>query len=106
MIVRHSVFTFLLTLLLLSNAYAMRCGEKLVYEGDSQYTVLSKCGEPLDKQIYEQSVPVFNEFGYQIGVSTTTIETWIYQKSSAEFQYQLIFDGGVLKKINANRNPN
>ncbi|KTD59264.1 DUF2845 domain-containing protein [Legionella shakespearei] len=104
MLIRYTLALILFTLLL-PNVYAMRCGEKLVYEGDSAYTVLSKCGEPLDKQIFEQAVPVFNEFGYQIGVSTTYIETWIYQKSPAEFQYQLMFDGGILKQINANRNP-
>lgn len=104
MLIRYMLALTLFTLLL-PNVYAMRCGEKLVFEGDSAYTVLSKCGEPLDKQVFEQAVPVFNEWGYQIGVSTEYVETWIYQKSPTEFQYQLIFDGGVLKQINANRNP-
>lgn len=85
--------------------YAMRCGDKLVYEGDSQYAVLSKCGEPLDKYNYEQVIPLYNEAGYQIGTNTVVIERWIYQRSPADFQYTLNFDSGILKEINANRNP-
>ena len=83
----------------------MRCGEKLVYEGDSEFDVLSKCGEPLDKQVYNQPVPLYNTEGAQIGAITNSISKWIYQKSPADFQYELIFDAGVLKQINTNRNP-
>jgi hypothetical protein len=89
----------------MNTAEAMRCGDKLVMEGDNQFDVLAKCGEPLDKQIYEQSTPLYNYAGYQIGVNTSTVEKWIYQKSPAEFQYELIFIEGVVKQINANRNP-
>ncbi|WP_238584732.1 DUF2845 domain-containing protein [Legionella moravica] len=105
MFARIGLLTMVLNLSLMTSAMAMRCGDKLVYEGDSQYNVLIKCGEPLYKQIYEQSVPIYNQYGYQVGVGTSTIETWIYQKSSAEFQYELIFNSGVLQTINANRNP-
>ncbi|WP_238400449.1 DUF2845 domain-containing protein [Legionella bononiensis] len=105
MFARNCFLAMVLSHLVFTNALAMRCGDKLVYEGDNQYNILLKCGEPLYKQVYEQSVPIFNQYGYQIGVGTNTIETWIYQKSSAEFQYELIFNSGVLQTINANRNP-
>lgn len=105
MFVRNCLLALLLNQFLFINVMAMRCADKLVYEGDSQYNVLLKCGEPLYKQVYEQSVPIFNAYGYQIGVGTSTIETWFYQKSSADFQYTLIFNSGVLQSINANRNP-
>jgi hypothetical protein len=95
----------LLLFSLIPLAQAMRCGNSLVDVGDSSFDVLSKCGEPLDKQTYEQSTPLYDEVGYQIGVSTTVVDKWIYQKSPAEFQYELIFDSGVLKQINTNRNP-
>lgn len=90
---------------LFNSASAMRCGDKLVFEGDSKYTVENKCGDPVDKQIYEESVPLYNYAGYQIGVSTRIVEKWIYQRSPTDFQYELIFDNGVVKSINANRNP-
>lgn len=93
----------LLSLPLVSQA--MRCGNHLVYEGDSKFMVLNKCGEPLDKQIHEELIPLFNSAGYQIGMTQNLQEVWIYQRSSADFQYQLLFDNELLKEINANRNP-
>lgn len=102
---RNYLLVFLLSVSLIPAAYAMRCGDKLVYEGDYQYDVLQKCGEPLDKQVYEESIPLFNEAGYQIGMTSNIVESWIYQKSSADFQYVIIFAGGRVKQINANRNP-
>ncbi|WP_298625285.1 DUF2845 domain-containing protein [uncultured Legionella sp.] len=105
MFLRNSVLVLLLNLGLCSCALAMRCGDRLVYEGDTQFNVLTKCGEPLYRQVYEQSAPIFNAAGYQVGYGTSTVETWIYQKSSADFQYELIFNAGVLQSINANRNP-
>lgn len=92
-------------LLIACQAQAMRCGDQLVYVGDDQYTVLKKCGEPLDKQKTEENVPLYNAAGYQIGYTTNTVERWIYQRSSADFQYVLRFDSGVVKDISASRNP-
>ncbi len=96
---------FILSFIAIQSTYAMRCADKLVYEGDSSYTVLKKCGDPAAKQVYEQSTPVYNWAGYQIGVNTTVMEVWIYQKSSADFQYEVVFNNNVVKEIRANRNP-
>ncbi|TAL66553.1 MAG: DUF2845 domain-containing protein [Legionella sp.] len=101
---RFSFLILVLCLFLSEMAMAMRCGSQLVSEGDEQYTVLSKCGEPLDKEMFEQTTPVYNYAGYQIGTNTTIVERWIYQKSSADFQYVLIFDQGIVKEIQTNRN--
>lgn len=105
MLVRKCLQALFISISFLSTANAKRCGEKLVYAGDSEFDVFSKCGEPLNKQIYDQPVPQYNTYGYQIGVINNSVSKWIYQKSPAEFQYELIFDAGVLKEINANRNP-
>ena len=86
-------------------AQAMRCGDKLVYTGDNQFTIVQKCGDPKDKQSYEEIIPLYNAAGYQIGTTVKVVERWMYQRSSADFQYTLVFDAGVLKEINANRNP-
>ena len=95
----------LLSIILTNPALAMRCGDKLVYEGDSEYDVKTKCGEPLDKETYQLSTPQYTEQGGKVGDATSTIDKWYYQSSPADFQYELIFDGGVLKTINANRHP-
>lgn len=89
----------------LATQAAMRCGDSLVYTGDNQYNILQKCGEPKDKQFYEEVVPLYNSAGYQVGTTTNVIERWIYQRSPVDFQYILTFDAGVVKAINANRNP-
>lgn len=39
----------------LANADSMRCGSKLVYAGDSMYTVKSKCGEPDDARHHTET---------------------------------------------------
>ena len=95
--------SFFVAICLINPAQAMRCGNDLVYEGDSKSSVKAKCGTPLDKEIHEDSTPLYNQSGYQIGVSTKTIEVWTYQKSSADFRYELIFNNGVVKEIKENR---
>jgi len=105
MVSRTVLLASVLCFALINTAYAMRCGDQLVFEGDNKYNVLAKCGEPLDKEAFEQTVPLYNEAGYQIGENTSIVEQWIYQKSPADFQYILTFDQGVVKKITANRNP-
>ena len=54
MLIRNCLLALFFSIFFISGAYAMRCGNKLVYEGDSEYDVLSKCGEPLSKQDYDQ----------------------------------------------------
>ena len=105
MLIRDYFLFLVLIFCNISAADAMRCGDTLVYEGDSKFDVLDKCGDPLDKQTYEQSTPLYNDAGYRVGTSSGTIDVWTYQKSSVEFQYVLTFDEGILKKISANRNP-
>lgn len=101
----HWALIACLSLSYISTGQAMRCGDKLVYTGDSQYTIIQKCGEPQAKESYEEMSPLYNQAGYQIGTTTNVVERWIYQRSPADFQYTLIFDAGILKDINANRNP-
>lgn len=99
------MLSLFLSVFLINGACAMRCGNHLVLEGDNQFDVQKKCGDPLAKEQYEESVPLYNGAGYQVGVSTIMIEKWIYQKSSADFEYDLIFNNGVVQEINTNRNP-
>ncbi len=105
MSVRNYLLVLLSSMFIASAAEAMRCGNQLVEEGDSDFDVLSKCGEPLYKKDYDQAVPQYNTQGNQIGAIQSSISKWYYQKSPGEFQYELIFDAGVLKHIKASRNP-
>jgi hypothetical protein len=104
MLIRNALIMFFCFSMSVS-AYSMRCGDQLIYTGDPSFTIVQKCGEPKDKQSYEEVIPLYNGAGYQVGTTVNVIERWIYQRSPADFQYTLTFDGGVLKSIDANRNP-
>lgn len=100
-LLRWTVIFFLL--MITSAAYGMRCQTQLVYEGDTRYDVVRKCGEPLDKIIHEESIPLYDDWGYQIGVTQKVVEVWIYQRSTTDFRYDVYFDDGLVKEIKANR---
>lgn len=105
MYARVCLFIFLIFMLLALPANAMRCSQKLVYEGDTYYDVENKCGEPLDKLVIEETVPLYNPAGYLIGATSKKREIWIYQRSPLEFRYEVIFENGRVKEITAKRAP-
>lgn len=86
-----------------SASYAMRCQQSLVYEGDTKFAVLKKCGEPLAKEIREERQLLVDAWGNPIGESVNEIEVWTYQNSPNEFVYELTFYNGRVKSIDANR---
>ena len=85
-----------MTILLLvfsKQAFALRCGTKLVDVGDRKHKVLNQCGEPVYKDAYEQNSPVYP-------YHTEQIDVWTYNYGSARFMRELIFRNGVLHRIN------
>ncbi|KTD64630.1 hypothetical protein Lspi_0797 [Legionella spiritensis] len=86
-----------------SSGYAMRCQQNLVYEGDSKYIVLKKCGEPLAKDMYENPEILFSEYDVPYTDIGNVYEVWTYQRSSNEFLYEVLFENGRVKSISANR---
>ncbi|MGE0113546.1 MAG: DUF2845 domain-containing protein [Steroidobacteraceae bacterium] len=85
-------------------AEALRCGNKLVYEGDIAATVEARCGKPV--QISHSSilrVPTVWRHGrpYQLSDQEVLIpvETWVYNFGSRKFMRQLRFEDGVLVEI-------
>ena len=97
------VWSLILVLGCLGDSLAMRCRQSLVYEGDSKFLVEKKCGEPLAKEIHDEPVPLYNQYGYQYGTTTNIYEVWTYQQSSNDFVYEILFQDGVVKSISANR---
>ena len=80
-------------------ADTMRCGSSLIAEGATQGEVLQKCGEPDSRS--ETSEPVYarRRNGTTYVVGTTTQQIWRYQRRSGEFPANLVFENGVLKKL-------
>ena len=72
--------------------FALRWGRNLVSVGDTKFDVLSRCGEPVLKEI----------IGYGDQDNLQKVEVWIYDAKSlgiGSFDYQLVFRGLKLVKI-------
>ena len=95
----------LLLLLAIPQGFAMRCQQALVDEGDPVFSLIQKCGEPLFKETRTIPTTIFNVYGQPIGQQLITVEVWIYQFSSNDFQYTVYIDNGLIKQIEASRNP-
>ena len=93
-------------LIFADSAWALRCGRSLVVEGDSQYQVYRRCGEP---DLKENRV-VYRELrwrgsGYdQPGLETrqtqpVLIEQWTYDFGSNRFVEVVTFEDGRVISI-------
>lgn len=87
-----------------TQAEALRCGNRLVYEGDAAVVVENRCGKPA--QISHSSmlkIPTFWRNGrlYQLSDQEVLVpvETWTYNFGPGKFMRQLRFEDGVLMEI-------
>jgi hypothetical protein len=99
-------YSLLLMLLGFGTAVAdtMRCGNKLVYEGDELAKVQARCGQPA--QISRSTMLKFPTVWYrgrprQLGDQQieVPVETWVYNFGSSKFMRKLRFEDGVLVDI-------
>ena len=91
-------------LLASSPAYAFRCGNKLVLEGDTRSEVRQKCGEPIE--VTRTSIlrrPVYWFHGRPIEVSSDLVEVpvemWLYNLGPSKLMQRLRFEDGELIEI-------
>jgi uncharacterized protein DUF2845 len=93
-------------LIVASPAFAgLRCGTKLVSEGDTSGEVAAKCGEPTDvvrmKSVFRR--PVIWVYGrpQYIGEDYIEIpvEAWVYNLGPNKLMRRLVFEDGVVSKI-------
>ncbi|MBM7062889.1 DUF2845 domain-containing protein [Pseudomonas sp. UL073] len=86
----HLLILLLVTITSLgAQASTLRCGSKLVSEGDLSADVLRKCGEPDEHQVIPPSVrPTVNSPGQAV-----TVENWIYGPSGGAYRYLRFLDG-------------
>jgi len=96
---------------LLSTAFAFRCGRKLVETGDTTVEVLGKCGEPTYREVvgtetrggYRGTTEEVDEDlsldrGYYRELRVR-VERWYYDFGPHKFVRILTFRGGILYKI-------
>lgn len=84
-------------------AFALRCGHKLVQIGDYKSEVLEKCGEPdsVDERRAIRGTRLRHPYGaLEIDqFEEVLIEEWLYNFGPRKFQQLLEFENGELKKI-------
>ena len=92
-----SIFLLLMT----AEAFALRCGNKLVDIGDRKIEVLEKCGKPVFVENWQEEVIVYRgRLERQIRrISSTDIEEWTYNFGANRFIYFLRFVNGRLNRI-------
>jgi len=88
-------------LFMASEAFALRCGNKLVDIGDRKIEVLEKCGNPLFVENWQEEVIVYrSRVERQIRrISSNYIEEWTYNFGANRFIYFLRFINGRLNRI-------
>jgi hypothetical protein len=75
----------------------LRCGASIIELGESDYTVMAKCGPPSARHNIGT-----NYRGSQTRVpfaESRNVEQWIYNRGTNDFIYTLIFEGGLLIEI-------
>jgi hypothetical protein len=86
---------------------ALRCGTKLVSEGDTRSEVAAKCGEPTEvvtqKSVFRRPVIWTNGRPYFLGEDfiEVQVEAWIYNLGPNKLMRRLRFEGGVLTEIDS-----
>jgi hypothetical protein len=90
------------------DAYALRCGTRIIAVGDSKSEVLDRCGEPTSVNLLEQRWAI--QYGSTYHQSTThqerpyqwrasVTEEWVYDKGATRLVNYLIFENDRLIKI-------
>lgn len=97
--------------MMISSAYALRCGGRIVSKGDTPIQVVEKCGQPDHIETREET-RLLKDFQYYkpyrakdrkispfFATETIQIEEWIYNLGPTRFMRHLIFMSGRLEKI-------
>lgn len=76
----------------------LRCGSNLISLGDSEYQVMTKCGQPAEESMlgYREIV---NRYGH---VTEVRVNEWVYGPRNGMYHY-LRFEGGNLVRISSSR---
>ncbi len=75
-----------------SQAYALRCGTKVISEGDSKHRVLQYCGEPSYVDSYQRHYS-FYPSNYQ------NVEVWTYNYGRSRLMQELQIENGTVRRI-------
>ena len=84
-------------------AEALRCGSKLITDGDTQEKVLQYCGEPVEKKrTWITRQPRFEYGGQEIpfpGSEDVPVDLWTYDFGSSKLMRRIRFVAGKVDSI-------
>ena len=90
-------------LLAATDVMAFRCGRQLVHVGDHKLDVLDKCGDPelTQERTAVRGMRLRHPFGAleESLYEEVLIEEWVYNFGPRKFKQWLLFENGILKKI-------
>ncbi len=88
----------------ISNAdTTLRCGNHLVYEGDSMAKVQSLCGAPAQaahSTLVKPQTYWRDGRPYSLGETVVQVDTWTYNFGPQKLMSEMRFEDGVLMHIN------
>lgn len=102
---RHSILVALgCATLLAAPAWAFRCGNRLVTEGDTQESVRARCGNPSEirrRQLLRPAVLWRHGRPFRVGNGPIEVtgESWIYNLGPNRFMRRVRFEDGVVVEI-------
>jgi Protein of unknown function (DUF2845) len=81
-------------------ADSMRCGTKLMTDGDPADKVEAYCGRPASIERHEIVRPYYYNHGYPIHSSyEVSVELWTYNFGPNKLMYRLRFEDGLLVDV-------
>ena len=100
---QNSLIILLLLTLTSLPAYALRCGNRLVSEGDTKLELLRHCGEPEHKSWRKEYYPIRvydrHTGEYRLAREERLVEEWIYNFGPNRFMQSILFRDGRIDKI-------
>jgi hypothetical protein len=86
-----------------THADSMRCGSRIVKDGDPIEKVLDVCGEPAQKErTWIQRAPQFERGGWSYsfpGTEEVPVDTWTYDFGPNKLMQKVRFVAGVVQSI-------
>lgn len=76
-------------------ASSMRCQGGVVRVGDSESTVLARCGEPHQRSEYQRELRATRGHGVRV----MDVKVWTYRRGVGKFILLLKFEGGLMARI-------
>ena len=83
----------------LAASESMRCGKWVVNEDTPAEEIVTKCGEPKEKEVKTEDVLGINALGNPIKLGVATTERWYYKRSPGSLTMVVTVLDGETKSI-------